>query len=88
MFSTLFLEFQNWALISGEWGAGWCLTGVFCMIQMLIKNTLREVENYPTYGIPNILREVGNIKNMIKKGRKSSQWVFGIHQYIKGCRKS
>ena len=56
------------------------------MIQMLIKNTLREVENYP-YGIPNILREVGNIKNMIKKGRKSSQWVFGIHQYIKGCRK-
>ena len=27
MFSTLFLEFQNWALISGEWGAGWCLTG-------------------------------------------------------------
>ena len=63
MFSTLFLEFQNWALISGEWGAGWCLTGVFCMIQMLIKNTLREVENYPTYGIPNILREVGNHPN-------------------------
>ena len=58
------------------------------MIQMLIKNKLREVENYPTYGNPNILREVGNIKNIIKKGRKSSQWVFGIHQYIKGCRKS
>ena len=58
------------------------------MIQMLIKNTLREVENYPTYGTPNILREVGNIKNMIKKGRKSSQWVFRIHQYIKGCRNS
>ena len=55
MFSTLFLEFQNWALISGEWGAGWCLTGVFCMIQMLIKNTLRKVENYPTFGIPNTI---------------------------------
>ena len=33
------------------------------MIQMLIKNTLREVENYPTYGNPNILREVGNHPN-------------------------
>ena len=37
-----------------------------------------------------ILREVGNIKYniKIKKGRKSSQWVYGIHQYIKGGRKS
>ena len=37
-----------------------------------------------------ILREVGNIKYniKIKKGRKSSQWVLGIQQYIKGGRKT
>ena len=39
----------------------------------LIKNILRTVGNYPAFGIPDILREVGNSKNMyIKKGRKSS----------------
>ena len=51
------------------------------MIQSLIKNILRKVENYPTYGIPNILREVGNIKNMIKKGRKSSQCPRGYLEF-------
>ena len=46
---------------------------------------LWNVGNYPT-GIPNILKDIGNIdigNIKIKKDRKSSQWVFGIHQYIK-----
>ena len=66
MFSTLFLEFQNWALISGEWGAGWCLTGVFYMIQMLIKNTLREVKK---------LSYTGN-SQYIKRGRKYQKYIL------------
>ena len=58
---------------------------MFCIIHTLIKNILRKVENYPRYTFPNILREIGIIQNIIKKGRKSSQWAFGIQQYIKGC---
>ena len=51
---------------------------------------LRKVRNYTTFGILNILKDLGkleyNIK--IKQGRKLSQWAFGTHQYNKGGRKT
>ena len=49
---------------------------------------LRKVGNYTTYGIPIILKDLGNMEynKKIKNGRKLSQQVFGIHQYIKGGR--
>ena len=57
------------------------------MIQTVIKNILRKVGNYPTYGILSISREVGNIKN-IKLENQPNGYLYGIHQYVKGGRKS
>ena len=37
------------------------------MIQILIKDILRKVRNDPTYRISYILREIGDIKNILRK---------------------
>ena len=50
-------------------------TRVFCMIQILIKDILRKVGNYPTYRIPYIIfREIGYIKNILRKVGNYPNW--------------
>ena len=60
MFSALWLEFRNLALIRGGDYQG----GVLHDTDTNQEYILRKVENYPTYRIPYILREVGNITNI------------------------
>ena len=63
------------------------------MLQALLKNILRKVGNYPKNRILHVISGVENIKYIIlrmvgnKKGvnRPNS---YGIHQYVKGGRKS
>ena len=44
------------------------------MIQILIKEILRKVGNYPRYRIPNILKEIAYTKNILRKVGNYPNW--------------